>query len=176
MKKILLTASTAALLCGCGGPNYSITGNAGLEPGDSVFLIGSGRTELAAGIVCADSTIRLKGRVAEPEIARLADQERIPVGTAVIFLEPGEIRTVPTDDRRVYAVSGTPLNDRKREFDERMADFENFPSTHRPTRSMRITTSWFRRASKPIWTTFSGHTSSPSTNSTATTSPQPKPV
>ena len=53
MKKILLTASTAALLCGCGGPNYSITGNAGLEPGDSVFLIGSGRTELAAGIVCA---------------------------------------------------------------------------------------------------------------------------
>ena len=44
MKKILLTASTAALLCGCGGPNYSITGNAGLEPGDSVFLIGSGRT------------------------------------------------------------------------------------------------------------------------------------
>ena len=73
MKKILLTASTAALLCGCGGPNYSITGNAGLEPGDSVFLIGSGRTELAAGIVCADSTIRLKGRVAEPEIAQLAD-------------------------------------------------------------------------------------------------------
>ena len=124
MKKILLTASTAALLCGCGGPNYSITGNAGLEPGDSVFLIGSGRTELAAGIICADSTIRLKGRVAEPEIARLADQERIPVGTAVIFLEPGEIRTVPTDDRRVYAVSGTPLNDRKREFDERMADFD----------------------------------------------------
>ena len=124
MKKILLTASTAALLCGCGGPNYSITGNAGLEPGDSVFLIGSGRTELAAGIVCADSTIRLKGRVAEPEIAQLADQERIPVGTAVIFLEPGEIRTVPTDDRRVYAVSGTPLNDRKREFDERMADFD----------------------------------------------------
>ena len=50
MKKILLTASTAALLCGCGGPNYSITGNAGLEPGDSVFLIGSGRTELAAGM------------------------------------------------------------------------------------------------------------------------------
>ena len=39
-------------------------------------------------------------------------------------LEPGDIRTVPTDDRRVYAVSGTPLNDRKREFDERMADFD----------------------------------------------------
>lgn len=124
MKKILLTASTTALLCGCGGPNYSITGNAGLEPGDSVFLIGSGRTELAAGVVCADSTIRLQGRVAEPEIARLANQERIPVGTAVIFLEPGDIRTVPTDDRRVYAVSGTPLNDKKREFDERMADFD----------------------------------------------------
>ena len=124
MKKILLTASTAVLLCGCGGPNYSITGNAGLEPGDSVFLIGSGRTELAAGVVCADSTIRLQGRVAEPEIARLANQERIPVGTAVIFLEPGDIRTVPTDDRRVYAVSGTPLNDKKREFDERMADFD----------------------------------------------------
>ena len=124
MKKILLTASTAVLLCGCGGPNYSITGNAGLEPGDSVFLIGSGRTELAAGVVCADSTIRLQGRVAEPEIARLAHQERIPVGTAVIFLEPGDIRTVPTDDRRVYAVSGTPLNDKKREFDERMADFD----------------------------------------------------
>ena len=124
MKKILLTASTAVLLCGCGGPNYSITGNAGLEPGDSVFLIGSGRTELAAGVVCADSTIRLQGRVAEPEIARLANQERIPVGTAVIFLEPGDIRTVPPDDRRVYAVSGTPLNDKKREFDERMADFD----------------------------------------------------
>ena len=124
MKKILLTASTAVLLCGCGGPNYSITGNAGLEPGDSVFLIGSGRTELAAGVVCADSTIQLQGRVAEPEIARLANQERIPVGTAVIFLEPGDIRTVPTDDRRVYAVSGTPLNDKKREFDECMADFD----------------------------------------------------
>ncbi|MCD8274849.1 MAG: AhpC/TSA family protein [Alistipes sp.] len=124
MKKILLTASTAALLCGCGGPNYSITGNAGLEPGDSVFLIGSGRTELAAGVVSADSTIRLRGRVAEPEIAHLADQERIPIGTSVIFLEPGDIRMALTGDRRVYSASGTPLNDRKREFDERMADFD----------------------------------------------------
>lgn len=180
MKKILLTASTTALLCGCGGPNYSITGNAGLEPGDSVFLIGSGRTELAAGVVCADSTIRLQGRVAEPEIARLANQERIPVGTAVIFLEPGDIRTVPTDDRRVYAVSGTPLNDKNasstNEWPTSTANSANFPLTHRPTRSMRHIPSWFRKASEPIRTTFSGHTSSPSTNSTATTSPQPRPV
>lgn len=124
MKKILLTAFTAALLYSCSGPNYSITGNIGLEPGDSVFLIGPGRTELASGIVSADSTIRLKGRVAEPEVARLVNQERITIGTSVIFLEPGEIRTVFTDDNRVYSVCGTPLNDKKQKFDARMADFD----------------------------------------------------
>ncbi len=124
MKKILLAAVTAALFAGCSNPNYSITGHAGLEPGDSVFLIDPDLAELASGVVAADSTIRLEGRADKAEIVRLADPERIPVGTSVIFLEPGIIRAVPTGDRRVFSVSGTPLNDKKREFDERAVGFE----------------------------------------------------
>lgn len=124
MKKIFLTAFTAALLYGCGGPNYSITGNVGLEPGDSVFLIGNGSTELTSGVVSADSTIRLKGRIAAPEIARLADQERISIGRSVIFLEPGDIRTAFTGGWQVYSASGTPLNDKKEKFYGQMADFD----------------------------------------------------
>ena len=44
--KNLLTAALAALLCSCGGANYTITGRYELPPGDSVYLLASDNTVL----------------------------------------------------------------------------------------------------------------------------------
>ena len=53
--KNLLTTALAALLCSCGGANYTITGRYELPPGDSVYLLASDNTVLAAGVVNADT-------------------------------------------------------------------------------------------------------------------------
>ena len=72
--KNLLTTALAALLCSCGGANYTITGRYELPPGDSVYLYASDNTVLAAGVVGADTTISLKGSVTTPEMVSLTDR------------------------------------------------------------------------------------------------------
>lgn len=144
MKKNVVLLFAAAALWSCNGPNYTLTGRVDLPPGDSVFLIGSaggddtggdhaeyaggdfpaGCTQLAAGIVAPDSTLRLRGRVAEPMIAWLVDQDGVTEGPAHFFLEPGEIRMEFADDMRAIVAAGTPLNNLKLAFDERMAAFD----------------------------------------------------
>lgn len=144
MKKNVVLLFAAAALWSCNGPNYTLTGRVDLPPGDSVFLIGSaggddtggdhaehaggdfpaGCTQLAAGIVAPDSTLRLRGRVAEPVIAWLVDQDGVTEGPTHFFLEPGEIRMEFADGMRAIVAAGTPLNDLKRAFDERIAAFD----------------------------------------------------
>ena len=122
MKNLLTAALAAALLCSCGGANYTITGRYELPPGDSVYLRASDNTVLAAGIVDADTTVSLKGTVTTPEMVFLANRN----GTndpAWIFLEPGKIRIEKYDPAFGYVVCGTPLNDRKKAFDEAMFAF-----------------------------------------------------
>ena len=74
--KNLLTAALAALLCSCGGANYTITGRYELPPGDSVYLLASDNTVLAAGVVNADTTVSLQGTVTTPDLVFLANAKR----------------------------------------------------------------------------------------------------
>ena len=89
--KNLLTAALAALLCSCGGANYTITGRYELPPGDSVYLLASDNTVLAAGVVNADTTVSLQGTVTTRDLVFLANAKRTN-HPAWFFLEPGKIR------------------------------------------------------------------------------------
>ena len=122
--KNLLTAALAALLCSCGGANYTITGRYELPPGDSVYLLASDNTVLAAGVVNADTTVSLQGTVTTPDLVFLANAKRTN-HPAWFFLEPGKIRIEKYDPAFGYVVCGTPLNDRKKAFDEAMYAFGN---------------------------------------------------
>ena len=120
--KNLLTTALAALLCSCGGANYTITGRYELPPGDSVYLLASDNTVLAAGVVNADTTVSLQGTVTTPDLVFLANAKRTN-HPAWFFLEPGKIRIEKYDPAFGYVVCGTPLNDRKKAFDEAMYAF-----------------------------------------------------
>lgn len=122
--KNLLTTALAALLCSCGGANYTITGRYELPPGDSVYLLASDNTVLAAGVVNADTTVSLQGTVTTPDLVFLANAKRTN-HPAWLFLEPGKIRIEKYDPAFGYVVCGTPLNDRKKAFDEAMYAFGN---------------------------------------------------
>ena len=111
MKRISAIFIATALLSGCGSPHYTVTGRYGLAPGDSVYLLGSGNTVLAAGVMDADTTFTLKGRIAAPELASLSDRYAT-VEPAMLFLEAGTIRIEPRNGSG-YRVTGTRLNDRK---------------------------------------------------------------
>lgn len=123
MKKTAFLFAAAALLCSCGGANYTLTGRYELPPGDSVDLLGAGGTVIASGIVGADTTITLKGRVSAPEFVQLVSRNRLAM-PAGFFLEPGHIR-IEGYDERSYIVVGTPLNDKRTAFEEEMKVFGN---------------------------------------------------
>lgn len=125
--KNLLTTALAALLCSCGGANYTITGRYELPPGDSVYLLASDNTVLAAGVVNADTTVSLQGTVTTPDLVFLANAKRTN-HPAWFFLEPGKIRIEKYDPAFGYVVCGTPLNDRKKAFDEAMYGIRFIPS------------------------------------------------
>lgn len=110
MKRILAIFILSVLSYGCGSPGYTVTGHYDLAPGDSVFLFGGGGTILASGIMKADTTFILKGRIPAADMASVSDRYAT-VEPADIFLEPGIIRIEPANGRG-YRISGTPLNDR----------------------------------------------------------------
>ena len=107
--KNLLTTALAALLCSCGGANYTITGRYELPPGDSVYLLASDNTVLAAGVVNADTTVSLQGTVTTPDLVFLANAKRTN-HPAWFFLEPGKIRIEKYDPAFGYVVCGTPVS------------------------------------------------------------------
>ena len=109
MKIITVLLSAAFLLCNCGGSNYTVSGHYGLAPGDSVFLFASNKSIISSGVMTADTTFRLKGKVAGTDIATLSDRDRLLTPT-LIFLEAGDIRLEPREEG-VYEATGTPLND-----------------------------------------------------------------
>lgn len=120
MKKLLTATLAATLLCSCGGANYTITGRYELPPGDSVYLRASDNTVLAAGIVDSDTTVSLKGSVSTPEMVSLTNRSQTN-RPAFFFLEPGNIRIGAYDNGLgYYPVTGTPLNDKKTAFEDKM--------------------------------------------------------
>lgn len=111
MKKLLIASFAAAALCSCGGPNYTLSGKAGLAPGDTLRLRSPYENDsvLATTVVRRDSSFRIRGHVAGPMIANLMHNDR-RIG-APILLEAADIRIEPTGDVRGFQFTGTPLND-----------------------------------------------------------------
>ena len=111
MNRICPTILAAVALSGCGGPNYTLSGRAGLAPGDTLRLCSPYENDsvLAVTVVRSDSTFRIRGYVAEPTVANLMHNGR-RIG-APILLEAADIRLEPTGDVRGCQFTGTPLND-----------------------------------------------------------------
>mgnify|MGYP000833843699 CR=1 FL=1 len=63
MNRIFPTILAAAALSGCGGPNYTLSGKAGLAPGDTLRLCSPYENDsvLAVTVVRSDSTFRIRG-------------------------------------------------------------------------------------------------------------------
>jgi len=68
MKIITVLLSAAFLLCNCGGSNYTVSGHYGLAPGIR-FSTAPAVMTTATGVMTADTTFRLKGKVAGTDIA-----------------------------------------------------------------------------------------------------------
>lgn len=109
MKKTAVLFAAVTLLCGCQGPNYSIAGK--FTPGDTLRLqsLYQNDSVLAVTVVRADSTFRIRGRIAQPLVADLVARGR-RIG-APILLEAADIRLEPTGDVRGYRFTGTPMNE-----------------------------------------------------------------
>ena len=111
MNRICPTILAAVALSGCGGPNYTLSGRAGLAPGDTLRLCSPYENDsvLATTVIRRDSSFRIRGHVSEPTIANLMHNDR-RIG-APIQLEAADIRLEPTGDVRGFQFTGTPLND-----------------------------------------------------------------
>ena len=111
MNRICPTILAAVALSGCGGPNYTLSGRAGLAPGDTLRLCSPYENDsvLATTVIRRDSSFRIRGHLSEPTIANLIHNDR-RIG-APILLEAADIRLEPTGDVRGFQFTGTPLND-----------------------------------------------------------------
>lgn len=123
MKRILAIFIATAAMSGCGNSHYTVTGHYDLAPGDSVFLFASNKSIIGSGVMAADTTFRLKGKVAGTDIATLSDRDRLLTPT-LIFLEAGDIRLEPGEGG-VYEATGTPLNDSLRLLNKKLEALRN---------------------------------------------------
>lgn len=117
MKKTLWIA--AALLCGCGSNNYTIDGRIeGLE--GTVYLFEGDRLLDSAQV--DRGAFRFKGTAETPEMCILTDSDRGD-GTfgTMLIVEAGTIRVESdTEMPGRHIATGTPANDAKTAFEERM--------------------------------------------------------
>lgn len=113
MKKILLIAAIAVMLCSCGKKNsYTIIGNVpGLE--GTVTLMDDKGEDIAEAPV-KDGKFTIKGIIEEPSLALLSDASQ-PL--AMLFLEPGKIRIEGSLDEELK-VTGTKANESNSTFNE----------------------------------------------------------
>ena len=119
MKKLLIFAASATLLCSCGSKNqYVIEGSVG-GANETVYLLDQQRNILDSATVTR-GVFRLRGTVEQPRIVMLCDN-RNGEGTfsTLLFLEPGTI-TVSDNAEMPFrkVVSGTPANDADRAYGE----------------------------------------------------------
>lgn len=105
MNRICPTILAAVALSGCGGPNYTLSGRAGLAPGDTLRLCSPYENDsvLATTVIRRDSSFRIRGHVSEPTIANLMHNDR-RIG-APILLEAAASGSSP---RATYAASSSP--------------------------------------------------------------------
>lgn len=112
MKKILILAATAAVLCSCGNKNkYTVEGAvAGIN--DKVYLFDEEEVILDSATV-KEGKFRLSGIAETPAVAILRDaRDQGATFATMLILEPGQIM-VNDDAENTYRkrVTGTPAND-----------------------------------------------------------------
>ena len=118
MKKMMIALLSLAVLCGCKGVNYNITGSMENMPGD-VKLVSAEGVELATCTVEYESGFfEFKGKVDHPTIAMMFDPDESPL--AMVFIEKGDITVNICNDSNVYYAAGTPANNNYAEFDKEM--------------------------------------------------------
>ena len=114
MKKILLIAAMAVMLCSCGKKNgYTITGNITGLTGTVTLMNDEGENIAEAPVT--DGRFSLKGTADEPALGLLSNENQ-PL--AMIFLEPGKI-TVEGGKDETLKITGTKANDNNTQFNER---------------------------------------------------------
>ena len=112
MKKILILAAAAAVLCSCGNKNkYTLTGTlAGIN--DKVYLFDEKDAVIDSAVV-KEGKFRFSGVAGTPAVAILRDaRDQGATFATMLILEPGTI-TVSDDAENAYRkhVTGTPAND-----------------------------------------------------------------
>lgn len=112
MKKIVILAAAAAVLCSCGNKNkYTVEGTvAGAN--DQVYLFDENDAVLDSAVV-KEGKFRLSGIAETPAVAILRDaRDQGATFAAMLILEPGRI-TVSDDAENSHRkrVTGTPAND-----------------------------------------------------------------
>ena len=114
MKKILMIATMAVLLCSCGSKNtYTINGDIKGLTGNSIMLQDE-KGDTLTTVTATDGKFTIKGKAATPSLGLLSDGTQ-PI--IMLFLEPGEI-SVTGDMAEKITVSGTPANDGYSKYNE----------------------------------------------------------
>ena len=105
MNRICPTILAAVALSGCGGPNYTLSGRAGLAPGDTLRLCSPYENDsvLATTVIRRDSSFRIRGHVSEPTIANLMHNDPVS-GRRSCSKRP----TSGSSPRATYAASSSP--------------------------------------------------------------------
>ena len=110
MKRFGAVILAAALLAGCNGVNYKITGvDMPEEITEVKLLTADGATVLTEATVDTDGKAALKGKCDEPMLAILTDGDENPL--TVVFVESGDIVVSYDPAYDEFTVSGTAAND-----------------------------------------------------------------
>ena len=112
MKKILILAAAAAVLCSCANKNkYAIDGK--VEGANSMVYLFDEKDNVLDSAAVADGAFRFEGVAENPQVAILRDaRDDGATFGAMLILEPGTIN-VADDAQNPYRkkVTGTPAND-----------------------------------------------------------------
>lgn len=111
MKKILILATAAAVLCSCGNKNkYTVEGTVE-GANEMVYLFDSERNVVDSAAV-KDGKFRLTGTVETPDFYYLIDaREKGSTFGTTLLLEPGTITIADNPEGHHKRVTGTPAND-----------------------------------------------------------------
>lgn len=125
MKRIMIALLSIAALCGCRGVSYNIKGTLSQDIGGEVYLISadSDRATLAsAKINPDDGSFSIKGKVDEPILAILTDDNENPI--TALFIESGKITVAYDEEHNDYNPSGTVSNDNFVAANERLNELQ----------------------------------------------------
>lgn len=112
MKKILILAAAAAVLCSCANKNkYAVDGK--VEGANSMVYLFDEKDNILDSAAVANGVFRFEGVAENPQVAILRDaRDDGATFGAMLILEPGTIN-VTDDAQNPYRkkVTGTPAND-----------------------------------------------------------------